>query len=157
VWLGLAARKSGAVHITSIDHSADYARKTQSLIDRHGLQDTVEVLHCPLAPVEGSDVPWYDLEAALEAIPAVGLLFVDGPPAADDPMSRKPAFKALQAKLKDGSLIALDDVDRDGEAEILAAWTSSTQLREVDRIGRTALLEYNLQSPRPSHDPSDLR
>ena len=71
--------------------------------------------------VEGQEVVWYD-PAALHDLDGIGLLFVDGPPAATGHHARWPAVPLLADRMAVGGRVVLDDLIRDEEKEILARW-----------------------------------
>ena len=148
IWAGLALRATGEGHLTSIDHDASFARRTQQNVLRHGLAAHVDVVHAPLVEqeVKGRRISWYDLSRLPTTLPPVGLLFVDGPPAAHEPLAREPAFVMLRDRLLDNALVVLDDVDRPGEQEILAMWTAEPSVigsvSPVEQVGRSAVLRF---------------
>ena len=148
IWMGLALKKRGYGHLTTLDHDAAYAERTQRLVTAHGLQGFVEVVHAPLVEQQVGDcgAMWYDIGELPESLPPVDLLFVDGPPATDDPTARLPAFGRFCSTLVDGATVILDDVNRVGEQQILESWTSSGscggRLIPTDHLGRSDVLEF---------------
>lgn len=160
IWTGLALRAAGKGRLTSVDHDLSYARKTHDLVLRHGLADHVRVVHAPLVDHSQLSHPsrWYDVSCLPEALPPVGLLFVDGPPAADEPLARAPAFVMLRDKLRDNALVVLDDVDRPGEQEILGNWTAEPSVDGSvsleGQVGRSAVLRFTRSAPRGESGPS---
>ncbi|MEO6606110.1 MAG: class I SAM-dependent methyltransferase [Aeromicrobium sp.] len=124
LWLALAAKQRGVdTVIVALDHEQEYADKTNRLLRLHGVDDIAQARLAPLVEVETSNgkQPWYD-PAALEGLDDIGLLFVDGPPAATGPLSRFPAMPLLWDKLAATFSIVLDDMIRTDEQEIVAAW-----------------------------------
>ncbi|MGW9555293.1 class I SAM-dependent methyltransferase [Nocardiopsis sp. NPDC055551] len=145
VWIGYALRKAGAGRLVAIEHDARYAELSRALVATHALEDIVEVRHAPLTPVPAeladgvsAEVPWYDTEA-LSDLKGVGLVFVDGPPAATGPEARHPAVPALLPACTDSAVFVLDDADRDEERALgdrwLAAHPELTRVEEATEKG----------------------
>jgi predicted O-methyltransferase YrrM len=136
--LARALRASeGRLH--SLEHDPGWATFVRSWLEREGLERVATVIEAPLRPhplaLDGTG--WYE-QAALARLPRDGieLLLVDGPPAGEPGLgrSRYPALPALAERLVDGAMVVLDDVDRSGEAEVLAAWERETEFR-FERLG----------------------
>ena len=129
--LGRALRKGGG-RLHSLEHDAGWAAFVRSWLEREGLEPIATVIEAPLRPhplaLDGAD--WYDA-AAVARLPhdGIDLLLVDGPPAGEPGLgrSRYPALIALAERLADDAIVVLDDVDRPGEAEVLAAWERETE------------------------------
>jgi predicted O-methyltransferase YrrM len=135
VWLGYVAERIGSARVVALEHDERYAAITRDLVHAHGLEDYVEVRLAPLTPWrhEGRDHPWYD-RAALDDLTDIGLLFVDGPPAATGPQARLPAVPVLLPRCAEGVLIVLDDADRAGESAISDRWlTAHPELERTER------------------------
>jgi hypothetical protein len=124
--------RGGRLH--ALEHDADWAEFVVGWLEREGLDGTASVIEAPLRPhglaLDGSG--WYD-ERAVERLPEAGveLLLVDGPPAGEPDVarSRYPALPVLGDRLADSAIVVLDDVNRPGEAEVLAAWERETPYR----------------------------
>lgn len=143
IWLGLAAKMIGNTKIISVDHDANYARRTADFIRRHELEDHVEVVLAPLVPVaiDGQEHSWYDLEKLPLRDSSVGCLFVDGPPADGGRYARYPAYPLLAPYLTGRAWVLLDDADRDDEREIAERWrASSPDLGQVGQVARTSIM-----------------
>jgi predicted O-methyltransferase YrrM len=112
---------NGAGHVYSLEHDAEYARKTQALLQRYGLEEWATVVVAPLEP--GADgATWYH-DAALPAdMPPIDLLVVDGPPAGGDSTARYPALPRLLKRLARPFTLMLDDADRPGERGVVERW-----------------------------------
>lgn len=145
VWIGYALRKAGAGRLVAIEHDARYAELSRALVAAHALADIVEVRHAPLTPVPAeladgvsAEVPWYDTEA-LTDLKGVGLVFIDGPPAATGPEARYPAVPALLSSCAEGAVFVLDDADRLDERALgdrwLAAHPELTRVEEATEKG----------------------
>lgn len=71
-------------------------------------------------------------EPDLDEVPSeVDLLLIDGPPAFDPGQGtrRAPALHWFGGRLVAGATVILDDIDRAGEREVIAAWEASTDWR----------------------------
>jgi predicted O-methyltransferase YrrM len=127
VVLARLLRQRGGGSLTAIEHDAGWAMRVSELLAAEGLSAFARVLHAPLSGAP----PWYD-RAVLEELPdAVDLLIVDGPPA-DKPgmgLARAPALELLDPRLADGATVVLDDLDRPGEQDVVAAWEAATPWR----------------------------
>lgn len=124
LWLAVAARQFDVpTRIIALDHDAHYAAQTRALVARHGLSDLVEVRHAPLRMVDvgGHDQLWYD-PSSIEDLDGIGLLFVDGPPAATGEHARFPALPLLEDKLAEQCSIMLDDMLRPDDQEVAQLW-----------------------------------
>jgi predicted O-methyltransferase YrrM len=122
----------GRLH--SLEHDPGWAAFVVAWLQREGLDQTATVIEAPLRshPLALDQTEWYDQDA-VSRLPESGieLLLVDGPPAGEPGLgrSRYPALPALSARLSKGAIVVLDDVDRPGEAEVLAAWERETDYR----------------------------
>lgn len=134
VLLGHAAAAHGG-RVVSFEHSAEFAEATRQQLADHGLDATCEVVVAPLVEqeVDGASVRWYDRAAVDSALgdASIGLLVVDGPPELTGPLARHPALPVLADRLAPGALVVLDDVDRNGEQEILRRWDAAHDLVTV--------------------------
>jgi len=125
----------GAGRLTALEHDAGWAERVGEMLVREELTGTARVVLAPLG-AEG----WYAAEGVAQLPEAIDLLIVDGPPA-DRPelaRARQPALAALEARLAPGALVALDDIGRPGEQEVLARWEAETQWR-FDRLEDEAI------------------
>ena len=127
LWLALVARKIGLdTRIVALDHDPGFAAKTNRLLEQHGVGVVASARIAPLVDVTTGEAtqPWYE-PSALTDLDDIGLLFVDGPPAATGPLARYPALPMLWDKLNPGASIVLDDTIRQDELDIIAQWTES--------------------------------
>jgi predicted O-methyltransferase YrrM len=127
VVLARLLRARGCGSLVALEHDEGWAARVTELLHAEGLDHVARVVHAPL----GGTPPWYD-RAALDGLPqAIDLLIVDGPPA-DKPgmgLARAPALALLDPRLADGATVVLDDLDRQGERDVLAGWESATPWR----------------------------
>lgn len=144
VWIARMLKSMGAGRVDSLDHERQYAEATRRALEREGLETWAQVHHAPIVDVElGDEVyPWYSLTDA--ALPdTIDVLIVDGPPAALGERARFPALPALAGRLREGSVLVIDDAGRPDEAEIIGCWRdlACVQLAEPVSLGpRTVAL-----------------
>ncbi len=127
--IGLALKNLKHGKLYSVEHEEKYYNKTKSQIESYGLEDYVSILLKPLknCSVDGKDISWYDYmpNGDLEFI---DILLVDGPPANLQKLSRYPAVPILRKRLRNGSIIILDDGKREDEKIIAEEWTKRYNL-----------------------------
>jgi hypothetical protein len=126
VVLAACMRNRGRGHVFSLEHEAQFAEKTRELLRRFCLQDWASVIEAPLVAYERDDWrgSWYGLQGLPSDLRA-DLVVVDGPPYNTSQLARWPALPALESRLADKVVFALDDADRAEEAEIVRRWLSS--------------------------------
>ncbi|GLY04882.1 MULTISPECIES: class I SAM-dependent methyltransferase [Actinoplanes] len=144
VWIAYALEKAGG-RLISLDHDAEYARRTRDALEAHGLSGVAEVRDAPLTPVpvEGREYPWYDPEV-LSDLTDVDFVLIDGPPAAIGADARYPALYVIEKRLADRATIVFDDAGRKDEQAAMAAWTQRFEglTREGELLGRHAVLSF---------------
>lgn len=113
---------NGEGHVYSLEHSAEFAAATRTLLSAHGLQQWATVLDAPLREhvIGGESWQWYGTDSLRGR--AIDLLLVDGPPAETGRLARYPAGPLLFPQLAPGAAVLLDDADRDEEREIARRW-----------------------------------
>lgn len=118
-----ALARVGHGRVVSVDHDAEFAAKTQKQLEARGLSAFGEVRIAPIKEqeIDGEMRPWYDI-AAIGEVEAVGIAFVDGPPAAIRPDVRYPALPWLWPRLEKGAVVFVDDAGRHAEREIAQRW-----------------------------------
>jgi len=115
-------------HLYSIEHDADWARILQQALEAEGLGDHATVIFAPLAKsshtLNGN--LWYDEEKlrCLIGSGRIDLLVVDGPPAYGQELryARYPAVPFFKSAMAEDYTVILDDINRQGEQEILQRW-----------------------------------
>ena len=124
--------------LISLEHDAFWAGRVRDHLAAAGLAGTAQVV---LAPLEaGAGLPWYAADSLLSVPERIDVLLVDGPPAFEPGtgLSRYPALPRLMERLAAGAVVVLDDIDRDGEQQVLAAWTRELgfrfEIRSAERI-----------------------
>jgi len=122
VVLARACELNGNGRVHSLEHLADFAERTRSELEHHGLEKYGEVLDAPLTRhhLDGGAWSWY----GLQALPSLqfDMLVIDGPPETTGPLARYPAGPLLFPHLKFGASIFLDDANRHDEKEAVARW-----------------------------------
>ena len=124
LWLALAMRRFGIDgRIVALDHDPVYAASTRGFLTRHGVADLAEVRDAPLEDfsLAGSSYSWYAREAWKD-LTGIGLLFVDGPPAATGAKARYPALPLLREALSPAATVILDDLVVPDMQETLRLW-----------------------------------
>lgn len=124
LWFGLAIRHFGLdCKVVALEHHEGFAEQSRGVLARHGLGDIAEVRVAPLTEVDvaGYHGRWYD-PAALETLSDVGLLLVDGPPAATGVHARFPAVPMLRDRFASRVSVVLDDMIRNDEQEVAQMW-----------------------------------
>ncbi|MEX8517118.1 MAG: hypothetical protein AB3X44_01210 [Leptothrix sp. (in: b-proteobacteria)] len=128
--------------LLTFEHLPEYHGKTQSLLQRSGVSEFVNLNLSPLIVyknVDGGEYKYYDCDAALcvasQKINNPGakiLLFVDGPPAGTGPLARYPALPMVMKYFKTHELhVLLDDYIRQDEKDIAKAWQEN--MKQADR------------------------
>lgn len=147
----LLKQRGGRIY--SIEHDADWARLLQDSLDAEGLREHATVVFAPLAPTRHSwaGAQWYD-EAKLECIKSGGridLLSVDGPPAYSKDLryARYPAVPYFKDAFAADYTVVLDDINRQGEQEIVARWERELGIAFTRRFVDGTIA---LGRPRPS-------
>ena len=118
----------------TLEHNLDWAELLKVLLQEQGLSDQATVVPAPLVACNSAleNNLWYDLTLFRSQFSkkAIDLLLVDGPPAYDERrrLSRYPALPALRDLLAPDFAVALDDINRSGEAEIIAKWATEFSL-----------------------------
>jgi predicted O-methyltransferase YrrM len=147
-----ACVQARAGRLTSLEHDASWAARVGDALTAAGLAEIARIVHAPLQPhpLGHEGLPWY-AERALDALPrSIDVLLVDGPPAFEPGtgLSRYPALPALAERLASDALVVLDDIDRDGELQVLRAWEHETGFRF--RICTAERIALGQRSPRPA-------
>jgi predicted O-methyltransferase YrrM len=111
--------------LTAVEHDARWRRWVVGQLRAEGVGADVVVVDAPLQPfTHGGGLAWYDQAAVDAAIDVVDLLIVDGPPAFESGfgLARHRALVVLRDRLVPGATVVLDDIERDGEQEVLRRW-----------------------------------
>jgi Methyltransferase domain len=127
VVLARLLRERGEGALVALEHDSHWAALVEEQLRREDLGEIARVHYAPL----GGEPPWYDLHAGDRLPDKVDLLIVDGPPAFDPRHGnrRAPALSWFKDRLVDGATVILDDIDREGEREVLSGWEESSDWR----------------------------
>lgn len=132
LWMGYALEYVGAGSLVALEHDDRYLDANRLLLQRHGLEDRVEIRRAPLETrqLAGTAEDWY-AEAAVERLEGIGLVFVDGPPGREGHLARYPAVPLLLPRCAPDVVVVLDDADRAEERETSERWLS--EFPELER------------------------
>jgi hypothetical protein len=137
VVLARLLRERGEGALVALEHDNHWAALVEEQLRREDLEGVARVHYAPL----GGDPTWYDLHGSDRLPDEVDLLVVDGPPAFDPGHGtrRAPALPWFIDRLVPGATVILDDIDRDGEREVLSRWEQSSGWRfTLDPLTGTA-------------------
>jgi hypothetical protein len=112
----------GKGRLISLELNEDYARRTREEVERHGLGAFVTVVEAPLEDVvvDGTHYRWHDM-SALADVPAIDVVFDDGPPLYLGPALRYAALPLLQPKLAPDAAYCINYVAAE-ERRTVARW-----------------------------------
>ena len=120
--IGLLAERRG-VHSWTLEHFPEWHKRVTEALAR---QNITSVNNC-FAPLRDyGDFSWYD--PPREGLPdKFSLIVCDGPPGSTKG-GRYGVVPVLKEKLAPGTIILLDDADRDAEADALRRWSELLEL-----------------------------
>ncbi len=123
--IGHCLKKLGQGKLIAIEHEQKYLEQSQSMINVHGLNDFVSIIHAPIKEyaIGGKKWLWYE-DTVMKSLPekSIDFLLIDGPPESLQPLSRYPAIPLLYKYIRKDALAILDDANRPGEKEIMEKW-----------------------------------
>lgn len=143
-FLGLWASEYAGATVVSVEHDEHFLGKTSADIEFVGCGSVVELIHSPLTSVtiDGRHFEWY---RDIPVDGSIDLLIVDGPPNKVAEEARFPAVPLLAERLRVGTRVVLDDVNRPAEGAILEQWIERAwfgrRLEVVDTVDTAAILE----------------
>jgi predicted O-methyltransferase YrrM len=118
--VGLEAQRRNQ-KVYSLEHHPGWAARMVGELKSAGLTN-VEILQAPLRSYGAYS--WYDVP--LDRLPArFALAICDGPPG-DTPGGRVGMLPALRNRLTPGSIVLLDDYEREAEQALAARWITET-------------------------------
>ncbi len=120
--LGLLAGRRG-IETWSLEHIPQWHARVTATLERYRIPK-VRVCLAPLRDYEGFS--WYDPPLA-EMPGDFRLVVCDGPPGATLG-GRYGLLPVMGERLNAGSLVMLDDANREGETEVLNRWSSETPM-----------------------------
>ncbi len=121
--LAACLKMQGHGHVFSLEHDPEFAEKTRNLIQLHGLEAWATVIDAPLKKLSlpSWEGQWYDI-AGLPPDVTIDMLVIDGPPHTTGHMARYPALPVMVNGMKPGTIVLLDDADREGEQKSRLLW-----------------------------------
>ena len=122
--------------IFSLEHHENFSNSIKAEIQNHLLTNYSKIIHAPLIKYPNYDFQWYDIKS-LNKIEQIDLLIIDGPPSKDSKNARYPALPLLIKKLKKGSIIILDDANRNYEKNIIKIWKKEYDCLEFTYINNS--------------------
>lgn len=132
VLIGKALTLGGSGRLRSLDHDAYFLAETMKMLEAESLEGAVDLLEAPLEDTEIDDVVWkWYSPVGLEGLDTVDLVIVDGPPSSTGPEARYPAVPMLASRMRNGSIVFLDDANREDEAHIVERWLAEYPLVEL--------------------------
>lgn len=134
VWLAAALRYLGKGHVYALEHEPRYGAQTQYYLDGNDVGSFATIVPAPLEEIEPEGHTWYS-RSSVESLPeSIDFLFVDGPPKAVGEHARAPALAEFASRLRHGSLVLLDDMQRADEQEIVSRWIADPSLPELELV-----------------------
>jgi predicted O-methyltransferase YrrM len=117
-------RQLGQGRLIALEHDARFARRTESLLTLHGLNEVAKVIEAPLEKLVIDDLAfeWYSDVLGQHIHEDIDVLVVDGPPGDTGPFARYPAVPLLKKALSPNCVILLDDANRTDEQWIGKKW-----------------------------------
>lgn len=142
--MAAAIRKYGTGKLISFDHDPIYAQQTRDLLRANGLDQFAEVRDAPLRAGAGADpsIEWYSADAMTD-IPAVDLVFVDGPPGRQGVNVRGQVLPLIWPRLPPGGTIIFDDARRTEERAAVIDWAAKhpdVDLKFLPHLKGTAIV-----------------
>lgn len=126
---------NGFGKVYSLEHEPEFAQKTRTNLEKHGLSEWASVLDAPLCPhqIKGETWPWYAEEVLPEGC-KIDMLAIDGPPMHTRSLARYPAGPVLFPRLANNAAVFLDDAAREDEQAIMNLWRAEfPELRRTSR------------------------
>jgi hypothetical protein len=126
--------------VWSLEDHAGYRGRVVDILQRTGLE--AQVLHSPLTSFNGYD--WYKIDG-IELPDRFTMVICDGPLGT----TRGGRF-GLVPQLKErlsGADLVLDDVDREGERQVMDSWCRAFGVVQVAEVGTAALLRVPESGP----------
>ena len=133
--LARALQLKGSGLLISLEHLAEYAEKTRSALEEHGLEGFAEVRLAPLEEVTVDDTSylWY-APSSIANVSAADVVIVDGPPGSTGTWARYPAYPLLRNALSESAVILVDDIGRGDERAMVDAWLQMGGLAETQAL-----------------------
>jgi methyltransferase family protein len=124
VVIAACLQQLGQGRLIALEHDGRFARRTESLLTSHGLNEVVRVIEAPLEKrvIDSHVFEWYSDLLGQQTGEKIGVLVVDGPPGDTVRLARYPAVPLLKKALSPNCVILLDDANRPDEQWIGKKW-----------------------------------
>ena len=120
--LGFLAGRRG-FETWTLEHVADYHKRVSETLTRHSIP---RVNNCLVPLRDYGEFSWYD--PPLERLPdRFSLIVCDGPPGSTKG-GRYGVVPVLKTRIAAGTIILLDDADREAETDALRRWSESLEV-----------------------------
>ncbi|WP_281788195.1 class I SAM-dependent methyltransferase [Limnohabitans sp. INBF002] len=148
---------SASTPFLSFEHLEPYLQQTQAQLHQAQLSESVELVYAPLIETSGAQNKpslYYDCKDTLQQLrqsitkpnPKL-LVFVDGPPAATDPLARFPAMQAIEQAFEGRAEVhyLMDDYIRQDERNIVDLWQAHLQ-QQGRQVEKQELKQFEKQA-----------
>lgn len=114
--------------VISVEGDLGWYKKITQQVKTLGLDHISDIIYAPLTPYQSSlgTQNWYCTRTLKDNLmnKLFDLVVIDGPPAyhREISLSRHPAFPFIFDYLNENCTVMLDDMDRDGEKNVVASW-----------------------------------
>jgi predicted O-methyltransferase YrrM len=121
-------------HLFTIEHEERWANLLNQRLEEENLDQFVTIIIAPLRASELAlnENDWYDINILNKELinKSIDLLLIDGPPAFQEKIkyARYPAVPYFYTLMAEDYTIILDDIDREGENEIVIKWETYLNL-----------------------------
>ncbi|MCB0805048.1 MAG: class I SAM-dependent methyltransferase [Bacteroidales bacterium] len=121
--IGYLLKQRGSGHLYTLEHDAEYAKKTQTQLEKNNLSEYVTILQSELIShsIHNNTWQWYDYSGIGNG-QLFDMLIIDGPPFQLQPKSRYPALPLLDKNLNNKAIILIDDCKREEDSEVVKQW-----------------------------------
>jgi len=135
LFLARALQLKGSGRLVSLEHLSEYAERTRSALEEHGLDEFAEVRLAPLegVAVDGTSYLWY-APSSFADLSAADVVIVDGPPGSTGTWARFPAYPLLREALNEVAVLLVDDIGRADERAMVDAWLEMGGLVETPAL-----------------------
>jgi len=134
--------------LISVEHDLEWSKQLSNMLLKENLGEAVQVLYSPLknCTISIDENLWYDTEIIDTIIidRVFDMVIIDGPPAwmKNKSRSRYPALPYMINKLNKNHSIYLDDVNRQGEKNIIELWQKEFSIK-FNYSGNSLAYSYN--------------
>lgn len=132
IYIAKVLQQTGG-HLVSFDDDSEWLVLVRQLLRRYDLEDHVTLVEAPqkMSTRSLAGMQWYDESVVDGALlgKEIQMVIVDGPKAFRDcnKLARYPAFPTVSGNLSKNCCIALDDINRQGEKQVIKRWKGLTE------------------------------